>query len=66
MLNGYKTYIGLALTILGVCGLGYLITPSQAGDLVDSVLKIVGIVLSVYGNYKAHQKIETLKTGNTN
>lgn len=66
MLEGYKTYIGIAITILGSVGLGYLVTPSQLGDLVDSILKIAGIVISVYGNYKAHQTITTLKSSSTN
>lgn len=57
MLNGYKTYIGIVVTVLGMVGAGYLITADQLGQLIDLVLKIAGIIIAVYGNYKAHKQI---------
>lgn len=64
MLDGYKTWIGIIITVLGAIGLGYLITATQLGDLIDAVLKIVGIAITVYGNFKAHQTIAALKVSN--
>ena len=60
MLDGYKTWIGLAVTILGFLHLGYLVNADQLGNLINAVLQIVGLVTAVYGNYKAHQKIAAL------
>lgn len=61
MLEGYKTWIGLAVTVLGMFGLGYLVTGAQLADVVDAVLKIAGVAIAVYGNYQAHKKIAELK-----
>lgn len=61
MLEGKKTWIGLIVMVLGMVGVGYLINAEQIAELIDAVLKIVGIVIAVYGNYKAHEKIASLK-----
>ena len=61
MLEGKKTWIGIAITVLGMVGLGNLFTASQASELIDAGLKIVGIITTVYGNYKAHKRIEELE-----
>ena len=61
MLEGKKTWIGIAITVLGMVGLGNLFTASQASELIDAGLKIVGIITTGYGNYKAHKRIEELE-----
>jgi hypothetical protein len=61
MLEGKKTWIGLIIMVLGMVGVGYLINADQLAQLIDAGLKIVGIVIAVYGNYKAHEKIAPLK-----
>ena len=61
-MQGYKTWIGIIITIMGVFGLGYLVTGDQLAQVVDSALKIFGILMTIYGNYKAHQEIKELKS----
>lgn len=60
-MEGYKTYIGLLITVLGLFGLGYVVSADQLGVVIDSTLKIIGVVMAVYGNIKSHQKIAQLK-----
>lgn len=62
MLNGYKTYIGLVISILGFFGLGDLVTADQLGHVIDLVLQLVGTLIAIYGNFKAHEKIDKLET----
>lgn len=60
-MEGYKTWIGLIVTVMGMLGLGYLVSADQIAQFIDLILKVVGIAMAVYGNYKAHQKIAQLK-----
>jgi len=61
-MNGYKTWVGLIITVLGMLGLGDLVNNEQLTTLINAILQIVGIVIAVYGNYKAHQKIAELES----
>lgn len=60
-MEGYKTWTGILITILGMFGVGYLVNADQLGSVINAVVQIVGVVVTVYGNYKAHQKISELK-----
>jgi len=59
-LEGKKTWIGIITMVLGYLGLGYLISPAQLGDIMDTVVKLVGLGIAVYGNYKSHKKLGAL------
>lgn len=59
-MKGYKTWAGIALAILGALGWGDLVSAEQIASLINAVTEILGLVLTVYGNYKAHQEIKTL------
>lgn len=48
-LAGKKTYLGLAVALLGVLGFGNLISEAEASHAVDLVLELVGLVVAVYG-----------------
>ncbi len=61
ILQGYKTWIGLVITILGMTGVAKLVTTDQMSQLADLIMQIAGLVIAVYGNYKAHQKIDKLE-----
>lgn len=63
-MEGYKTYIGLAITLLGLFHIGYLVNADQLGNLINAGAQIGGIIFSIYGNYKAHKKIATLEGSN--
>lgn len=53
ILDGKKTYIGIAILALGALGVAKFITDAEVGVIVDSVLKIVGVCVAVYGRYNA-------------
>jgi len=63
MLQGYRTWIGLVLTILGAVGIFKKIgvTQEEVAQIVDAVIQLAGLVLAAYGNYKSHQKIKELE-----
>ena len=56
LLEGRKTYLGLAITLLGVFGFGSLISEGEANHLVDLVIEVVGICFAVYGRFVARPK----------
>lgn len=55
ILDGKKTYIGIAILFLGAIGASHLATNAEVSTVVDSVLKIVGVAVAVYGRYKANK-----------
>lgn len=63
MTEGYRTWAGLLLAILGVVGvfekLG--ITQNEVSVILDAAMQLIGLVWASYGNYKAHQKIKELQ-----
>ena len=59
-MQGYKTWIGILVTVLGLIGFGDIVSADQLADVIDAVLKIVGIAVTVYGNIKAHSQIKML------
>jgi len=55
-LEGRKTYIGITISLLGLLGLGSLVTGGELESALDAVLQIVGLAVAVYGRYKALPK----------
>ena len=55
-MEGKKTYFGLLLTVLGIAGLGGLISGDELNVLADSIMKIAGILIAVYGRIVALPK----------
>lgn len=55
MLNGYKTFIGLGITLLGIFGLGDIISTEEAQDAVNMAIQLVGIAIAVIGRIKARK-----------
>ena len=54
MLDGKRTYIGLAVALLGYFGLAQIIGGTEeVTRAVDSALALFGFVMAVYGRYKA-------------
>ena len=53
LLEGKKTYIGLAIIVLGWLGISHLVTETELAMVADSVIQLVGIGIAIYGRYKA-------------
>lgn len=60
-LDGKRTWIGLAVTIIGATGLSKYVAPDQAAALFDALFQVVGIIIAIWGNQKAQKKIIELK-----
>ena len=60
-LEGRKTWLGIILIVLGWLGWGDLISSEQLGQVFDLTTQLIGIVMSVYGNYHSHKKIDSLE-----
>lgn len=55
-LAGKKTYISLAIVLLGVLGFGDLVSEGELAEGIDAVLKVVGLAGAVYGRAVAKPK----------
>lgn len=60
-LDGKRTWIGLVLTLAGLCGISQYITNDQLSAVLDALFTIGGVVITAWGNYKAQNKIKDLK-----
>lgn len=49
MLAGYKTYIGIAITLLGVASSAFGWGLGDLAGVQDQVIALVGSLLSIYG-----------------
>ena len=48
-----KTYTGIVIIILGWIGVSHLVTSDDVANIIDNVAQLVGIVVAIYGRYKA-------------
>ena len=53
MLNGYKTYSGLAITLIGLAAQVFEVdmTPGEIEGIVEAIIGFVGIAIAVYGRW---------------
>ena len=58
-MQGYKTWAGLVLTLLGTLGafdaLG--VTQESVSQIIDVAVQLVGLLIAAYGNYDAHRRL---------
>lgn len=57
-MNGYKTYVGVLVTILGMTGAAKYISSEQLTVVLSNVFEIVGIVITIVGAVHKDIKIE--------
>ena len=67
MLQGYKTFLGIALTVLPIIVqlFGYHLVPGASdaiGAEVDQIVQIIGAVIASYGRLKASTPGYLVKT----
>ena len=60
-INGFKTYIGLAITIAGLLGLSKYITSDQLPVILNGVFEIIGILITIIGAIHKDVKISDLE-----
>ena len=48
-MTGYKTYVGIIVTIVGMTGLSKYITSDQLTVVLNNTFEIAGIVLTIVG-----------------
>ncbi len=53
MLDGKKTYIGLAVTLAGVFGVFKYVTEGDLTTTLNTLAEVIGLVIAIYGRYKA-------------
>jgi len=53
MLSGYKTYIGIALTILGAASGVFGWNLGDLGGVQDQVITLIGSLIAIYGRATA-------------
>lgn len=52
-MKGYRTYFGLIIALLGIVGLGDVITLDQLNQSIDLAIALSGIIYAAYGRFKA-------------
>ena len=50
-LEGKKTYIGIAVVLVGFFGLSSLISDAEIASSIDSIIQLTGVAVAVYGRY---------------
>jgi phage-related protein len=60
-INGYKTYIGLIITIAGLTGLSKYVTSEQLSVVLNGVFEIIGVLITIIGAIHKDVKIANLE-----
>lgn len=55
-LQGYRTYIGLAITLAGVLGATQYISTEEMEKTAKLTVELIGIAIAIYGRYQATKK----------
>ena len=56
MLDGYKTYVGIIVTLAGSFGVTNLVSSSDLTTTLNTIVTLVGAALALYGRYAAKPK----------
>lgn len=51
-LKGYRTYLGLAIIVLGWLGLGDLVSETELSTGINSAIELFGIIMAIYGRVR--------------
>lgn len=63
ILKGYKTWLGIALTLIGTLGIyeNLGISQDQLAKLIESLAQFIGLAITIYGNYDSHKRLGDIK-----
>ena len=58
-MQGYKTYFGIVLTLLGTLGVfeKFGVSQEQVTQFMDLAIQLIGAGIALYGNYDAHRRL---------
>lgn len=60
-MEGYKTITGIVITVLGMIGISEKLGgPEKLTQFFDVGFQLFGVVMAMYGSWKAHKKIAVL------
>jgi uncharacterized membrane protein YGL010W len=52
-LEGKKTFIGIAVFVIGWMGVSHYVTSGEVTTIVDNLFQLIGTALAIYGRIKA-------------
>jgi hypothetical protein len=58
-MEGYKSWTGLVIIVLGFLGLGTIATQDQIGTLIDLGTQFVGICITIYGVWDKQKRLDS-------
>lgn len=61
-INGYKTYIGIVITLIGMTGISKYVTEGQLTIILNGIFDIAGIVVTIIGALHKDFKIDEAKS----
>lgn len=61
-INGYKSYIGIVMTILGAVGIFKYITPDNLSTIINDGFQIAGLIVTIIGVVHKDIKLAEEKT----
>ena len=53
MLDGYRTYTGLVIALLGLVGVSKFFAEGELEVVISIVIQLAGLLFAAYGRYKA-------------
>ena len=56
LMEGRKTYVGIAIIILGAVGFGDVISEAELATTIDNLLQFAGICVAIYGRLVTRAK----------
>ena len=62
-LEGTKTYAGLIIAVLGILGVGDIISETEVAELINAIVTAVGIIAATYGRYDAGRRLRRASGG---
>lgn len=57
-MQGYRTWIGIVIAVLGLFGWGDLVNEEQLSELVNLISQVIGLIVIILGNYFSHREIK--------
>ena len=60
-MDGKKTFTGLFVAVLGILGIGDIITEGEAAEIINIIFTFAGIIETAWGRYAARKDLRAKK-----